>query len=176
MDALDTVRANVISQGDSVSRILLVEDDIFIRRMNVDTLHRHGFAVDAAEDGVQAWEILQTNRYDLMVTDNNIPNLCGIDLIKKMRTAGMNLPVIIASGMNQKELQSESSLRLAATLPKPYTNKELLNLVQCLLSPTPVCAGCAGILSKSQAVLPQIAVHNPPNLRIAPRTISCELT
>jgi hypothetical protein len=50
----------------------------------------------------------------------------------------MDMPVIVASGMNQQALTCESGLQLAATLPKPYTKKELVDLVHSVLFTAPV--------------------------------------
>ena len=63
-------------------RILVVEDDAQIRRLNTEVLMESGFQVDAAEDGVAAWQALNTSRYDLMITDNNMPIVTGLELIK----------------------------------------------------------------------------------------------
>jgi PleD family two-component response regulator len=54
-------------------RILVVEDDAVIRRVNVEVLTYSGYHVDAAEDGAAAWDTLQLSNYDLMVTDNDMP-------------------------------------------------------------------------------------------------------
>jgi two-component system sensor histidine kinase/response regulator len=55
--------------------------------------------VDAASDGAAGWKALQAERYDLLITDNLMPKVTGIELIKKLQTAGMRLPVIIATAV-----------------------------------------------------------------------------
>ncbi|MBE0544257.1 MAG: response regulator, partial [Verrucomicrobia bacterium] len=79
-------------------RILVVDDDDSIRQLNTAVLTRAGYTVDAAEDGVVAWHALNAESYDLLITDNNMPALTGIELLQKMRAARMCLPVIVASG------------------------------------------------------------------------------
>lgn len=111
-------------------RILVVDDDDDIRRFNAEALISSGYHVEAAVDGAQGWEALNTNRYHLLITDNNMPNLTGIELIKKVNAARMPVPVILASGVPHME---ESELRLAATLPKPYTLDQLLGTVKKVL-------------------------------------------
>jgi DNA-binding response OmpR family regulator len=111
-------------------RILVVEDDDDIRRFNAEALTGSGYHVEAAVDGAQGWEALNVSCYDLLITDNNMPNLTGIELIKKLNAARMAVPVILASGV---PLAEESELRLAATLSKPFTLDELLGTVKKVL-------------------------------------------
>jgi two-component system chemotaxis response regulator CheY len=114
-------------------RILVVDDDDDIRRFNTEALTGSGYHVEAAVDGAQGWEALNASCYDLLITDNNMPNLTGIELIKKLNAARMAVPVILASGVSHTE---ESELRLAATLPKPFTLDELLGTVKKVLGET----------------------------------------
>jgi len=141
MEPQDKMGVAAPFQQQPSSRILIVEDDLFIRRMNVEALLRRGYEVDSAEDGSVAWDVIQDIRYDLMVTDNNMPNLCGIDLVTKLRALGVTLPVILASGMTQKDSDSLASLDLAAMLPKPYTSRELVQIVQRVLHVARVAHG-----------------------------------
>jgi DNA-binding response OmpR family regulator len=112
-------------------RILVVEDDDDVRRSNAEALSGSGYDVDTAVDGAEGWETLKGNRYDLLITDNNMPKLNGIELIKKLNAARLPVRVILASGVSHAE---ESYLRLAAILPKPFTLKELLGTVHQVLS------------------------------------------
>lgn len=118
---------NKMSRG----RILVVDDDDDIRRFNSEALTRSGYLVEAAVDGAEGWEALNAGRYDLLITDNNMPKLTGVELIKKLNAARMPVPVILASGVSHPE---ESELRLAARLPKPFTLDELLGTVKKVLS------------------------------------------
>ena len=111
-------------------RILVVDDDDDLRRLNAEALTGSGYHVEAAVDGAQGWEALNASGYDLLITDNNMPNLTGIELIKKLNVAGMLVPVILASSASYTE---ESELKLAATLPKPFTLDELLGTVKKVL-------------------------------------------
>jgi DNA-binding response OmpR family regulator len=112
-------------------RILLVDDDRDIRRFTAQSLVGSGFHVDAAEDGEVAWETLQLNSYDILITDNNMPKLTGIELVKKLRSARMALPVIMATGkLPVRDLAQNPSLQLAAILPKPFSFAELLGTVK----------------------------------------------
>jgi len=123
--------------ANSPHRILVVEDDDDVRRFNVEVLTRCGFKVDAAEDGAAAWDTLQTNYYDLMVTDNNMPKISGVDLLKKLHAAHLALPVIMATGATPQEEFSRCPWLLpAAMLLKPYTIEQLLGTVKNVLRAT----------------------------------------
>ena len=91
------------SQTNPPDHILVVEDDNFFRRLNAAVLAQSGYEVDTAEDGAAAWQALNTDSYDLLITDNRMPKVSGVDLLKKLRAARMVLPVIMATGTLPKE-------------------------------------------------------------------------
>lgn len=118
-------------------RILVVDDESYIRQLSTEVLLHSGYHVDAAEDGAFAWDALQLNRYDLLVTDNNMCRLTGIGLVKKLHAARMALPVILVSGaMPTDELNRHPWLQIDATLLKPFTTVELLRTVRQVLCAT----------------------------------------
>jgi DNA-binding response OmpR family regulator len=115
-------------------RILVVEDDSGLLRLNTEVLKRSGYDVDAAEDGAAAWDTLQLNSYDLLVTDNRMPKVSGVELLKKLQAAGVVMPVIMATGESpEKEFVQFPWLRPGAMLFKPYTIAELLGTVKQVL-------------------------------------------
>jgi CheY-like chemotaxis protein len=115
-------------------RILLADDDPHILELNTRVLICSGYDVDTAADGADAWKALKTHRYDLLITDNKMPRVTGLELIKKLRSEGMTLPVILASGtMPTEELKRHPWLQLDPTLPKPFTSAELLDMVKKVL-------------------------------------------
>jgi two-component system, OmpR family, response regulator len=117
-------------------RILLVEDDAAVCRLNADVLASVGYAVDTAQDGESGWAALQTGRYDLLVTDNTMPGMTGLELIKKVRSEDIPMSVILASGtVPAEELTRIPWLQVNALLPKPYTIRELLRTVNQVLRP-----------------------------------------
>lgn len=130
------------SQTNLPVRILVVEDDISIRQPSAEALTSSGYQVETAEDGAAAWESLQGSHYDLLITDNTMPKVSGVELVKMLRSARMTLPVVMVSGSIPFEaLNGDSSLRLAATLLKPFTMDELLATVQKVLRATEEAPG-----------------------------------
>jgi len=121
--------------ANASKRILVVDDDEDIRRLNTEVLSCSGYEVDAAEDGSVAWDALQSSSYDLLVTDNGMPKVSGLELLKRLRSARMALPVIMATGkLPQEEFALHPWLHPEATLLKPYTVAELLGKVREILN------------------------------------------
>ena len=119
----------------SSPRILVVDDDEDSRYVTSLRLSRAGYLVDQAVDGVEAWEALLATRYDLLLTDHNMPRLCGLDLVARLRAAGLNLPVILYSGWPGFERRADySNLRLAAIIPKSPNFAEVPDTISRILS------------------------------------------
>ena len=134
LPACGSAGAPLQSQTNPPHRILVVEDDIAIRRFDAEVLARCGYAVDAAEDGVAGWAALQADDYDLVITDNNLPRLTGVELLRKLRAARMVVPVIMATPtLPTKKFARYPWLQPAATLIKPYTIEQLLGTVRKVL-------------------------------------------
>ena len=94
-----------------------------------------GYHVDVAEDGVIAWDALLLNDYDLVVTDNSMPNLSGVQLIERLHTARMAMPVIMATAtLPQEEFTRCPWLQPDAILLKPYSLAEFLGAVKDVLN------------------------------------------
>lgn len=116
-------------------RILVTDDEDAIRCLNAEALRRLGYEVDMAEDGSVAWAALNTGRYDLLITDNKMPNVTGLELLEKVHNARMSLPAIMVTGtLPAEELARKPWLIPAAMLLKPYTMQELAVAVHETLS------------------------------------------
>ena len=125
---------------NSLHRVLVVEDEPDIRRLNAEVLESYGYQVDTAEDGEAGWEALHATRhapesYALLITDHDMPGLAGLALVKKLRAARMALPVIMATGTLPREdlMNRYPWLQPVATLVKPYSVEQLLGTVEAVL-------------------------------------------
>jgi len=116
---------------NSPKRILVVDDDSDSRQLSVDVLAGSGYDVEAVLDGDAGWEALQAKRYDLIITDNKMPKMTGIEMIEKLRAARMTPPVIMATGhLPMNEFARRPRLKPDAMLEKPFSNDELLEMVK----------------------------------------------
>jgi DNA-binding response OmpR family regulator len=141
-------------------RILVADDEPDIRQLSTEVLIHSGYKVDAAADGAAAWEALRTDRYDLMITDNNMPKLTGVELIRKLRSARMALPVIMATGTLPKEAFTRYPwLQPAATLLKPYAVEELLETVRVVLCTPPTMLPCSSSRCQTGGASHQLMVY-----------------
>ena len=112
----------------------MVDDDTDSRQLTVDVLAGSGYDVVTAKDGAAAWKALQINDYDLIVTDNKMPKMTGIEMIEKLRFARMAVPVIMATGiLPMHEFERKPWLKPDATLQKPFSNDDLLATVKNVL-------------------------------------------
>ena len=91
MNRLITQRGNKLSRGSKKQaqnqeiRILVVDDDAGARDLLKTALTEEGFFVQTANSGLLACQIFDENRFDLVLTDLNMPGLKGIDLLKKIK-------------------------------------------------------------------------------------------
>jgi len=135
----ETDAADALLQGPKnlPCRILVVDEDRDLRRLYAEALARPGYQVDGAEDGFAGWEALQANHYNLLITEHDLPDLSGVELVRKLRAARMALPVVMAAGRLPKdELAQDPSLQFAATLLKPFAIDALLDTVNNVLRAT----------------------------------------
>jgi DNA-binding response OmpR family regulator len=109
------------------ARILCLDDDSCIRLICEQALTRLGYDVDVAEDGSAGWTAMQKEKYDLLITDNDMPGLTGVELVRRMRLAQIQVPVVLMSGALGAGLHDEL-FRLEGTtiLQKPFTPAQLL--------------------------------------------------
>lgn len=122
------------SEKTRTYRILVVDDDLVLCAFNAEVLESAGFEVDIAEDGDAGWQALREKNYDLLVTDNNMPKVSGLELLQKVRSESLDIPVIMVSGaMPVDRLARQPDLQLDGTLSKPFTAEKLVGLVKQVL-------------------------------------------
>jgi len=110
-------------------RALVVDDSRAIREAMTSMLGREGWIVDVAEDGARALQMTRQLRYDLVVTDLEMPELNGFDLIARLRDDARfkTTPiVIITSRANPEHRRRAKELGVRALVAKPITRRKLL--------------------------------------------------
>jgi CheY-like chemotaxis protein len=123
-----------LTQPPPRRRILVVDDDSDIRQFTVDILTDSGYDVDGANDGADGWDALQASQYDLVITDNKMPRMTGMEMIEKLRAAQMTLPVILATRyLPRYELTRKPWLEPDAMLERPFSDTDLLGAVKKVL-------------------------------------------
>jgi len=119
--------------------ILVVEAEGDLRQLTAEVLADAGYQVDLAEDGVAAWAALQLHTYDLLITDQFLPKVSGVALLKQIHTARLTLPVIMATEILPTwEFALHPCLQAVRMLRMPYTIDKLLGLVKSILPETAI--------------------------------------
>ena len=144
----ESAGASLPCEASPPRNILVVDDDPDLRQINAAVLHRAGYHVDTAEDGASAWRTLNASHYDVLITDNTMPRVSGLELIKMLRSEGTPLLVILASGtVPEEELDQYPWLRLDGLLLKPYTTEAILESVKNVLLEEEDTADCPQVLA-----------------------------
>lgn len=118
-------------------KILVVDDEDGIRDLISDALSIGGFEVENSPDGLQALKTIRDHRFDLLILDVNMPKMDGFALLEKLRTDGIDTPVIMLSARGQK-VDINQGLRLGADdyMTKPFGLEELSLRINAILKRT----------------------------------------
>ena len=134
-----------------MARILIVDDQEFVRSALAVVLRAKGYDVVEASGASSALTAFEDHQFELAIIDIYMPNVDGVNLIKALRKASPDLPIIAMSGvlLNNSE---RTALEFLPNLPnfpkvlylkKPFRHAELLTVVQTALSsPTQVVPTC----------------------------------
>ncbi len=122
---MDTYKAN----------ILAVDDDKNLLDLLVDTLTAIGYRTVPAHGGVPALERLKDERFDLMITDIRMPDLDGIQLLKKVRRHYPDMPVLFITGFASPEMIGQATPD--GFLAKPFRIAQIESLIESTLQRKP---------------------------------------
>jgi len=112
-------------------RILIAEDEDRLRRLFAMLLSNAGYKMSLAEDGLQAWELFEKTRPDVVLTDLRMPNLDGMALLERIKQASPETPVIVITAYGAIESAVEAMKAGAADyLTKPVEEEQLKLAIQ----------------------------------------------
>jgi CheY-like chemotaxis protein len=101
------------------TRLLVVDDELMLRRMLDRVLTARGFEVHTAVDGHEAMAMLKAERFDVVLSDVVMPQCDGRCLLEAMRGAGITVPVVMLTGYADASDGSLRALGAVAVLGKP---------------------------------------------------------
>src|SRR5574340_1130471 len=118
----------------NTQRILIIDDDARLRELLLRYLTEQGFAAKAVADGSALDKALALNRYHLLVLDLMLPGEDGLAILRRLRGAGENVPVILLTAKGD-EVDRIVGLEMGADdyLPKPFNPRELLARINAVL-------------------------------------------
>ena len=127
-------------------RILLCDDEIHILRAAEFKLKKAGYDVRIASDGQEAWEAIQRQKPDMLITDCQMPRMDGFGLVHKVRenpqTADLPIFMLTAKGFELSHDELADKWNVMAVIAKPFSPRELLQKVN-------------GVLGEQDAAKPQ---------------------
>jgi DNA-binding response OmpR family regulator len=115
-------------------KILIVEDEPNMSRGLKDNLQFEGYEVDVADNGAAGLKMILQNAYALIVMDVMMPEMSGLDVCKKVRDAGIAVPIIMLTAKSE-EIDKILGLELGADdyITKPFSLRELLARIKAVL-------------------------------------------
>lgn len=114
--------------------ILVVEDDQSLRELFCTVLSKNDFTYFEARDGKEAWDILEKQYIDLMISDIMMPNINGYELVKSMRENGFNMPVLMITAKDTfEDMQTGFHSGTDDYMVKPVNVNEMILRVKALL-------------------------------------------
>jgi two-component system cell cycle response regulator CtrA len=115
-------------------RVLLIEDDASATLTTERVLKSQGMVVDTTDLGEDGVELAKLYDYDIILLDMMLPDAEGLDVLRRLRNARVETPVLIVSGM----AQADNKVRALACgaddyLTKPYESRELVARIQAIV-------------------------------------------
>ncbi|HPW17173.1 MAG TPA: response regulator transcription factor [Candidatus Aminicenantes bacterium] len=118
-----------------MKKVLIIDDDRVLRSALAAALAAEGYGVAEARDGREGLDKALKGGYDLVVIDVVMPSLTGFDVVRKLREAGRQIPLIVTSGKKKKEVDKVLGLELGGDdyLTKPFGMAEFIARVHAVL-------------------------------------------
>jgi len=114
----------------SPPRILVVDDERSMRELLEILLLKHGYQVQCAESGSEALDIIQSQSFDLVITDIRMQPVNGLEVLKRCKTISPRTAVIMISAYASTELAVEAMNEGAYDFfPKPFNNEQILSVI-----------------------------------------------
>jgi two-component system, OmpR family, alkaline phosphatase synthesis response regulator PhoP len=118
-------------------RVLLCDDEIHILRAAEFKLKKAGYDVYTANNGQAAWEAIQRERPDVLITDCQMPQLDGLGLIRKVREhpdlGDLPIFMLTAKGFELSYEDLATKWNVIAVIAKPFSPRDLLQRVESVL-------------------------------------------
>jgi two-component system cell cycle response regulator CtrA len=115
-------------------RVLLVEDETTTARAVAMMLQNHGAIVDQTDTGEESLELVKHYDYDIVVLDLMLPDMEGFEVVRRMRAARVETPVLILSGLNRAGSKVRGfGMGADDYISKPFDKDELIARIQAVI-------------------------------------------
>ena len=117
-----------------MAKILVVDDEAYIRDLHKNILHEMKHDVDEAENGTDGFRLATTNEYDLILMDIKMPELNGVETIRSIKMVYPNQKIIVITGLLSPNLETEClEAGVLRCLTKPLNLKSFMELLSSTL-------------------------------------------
>ncbi|HEX5525182.1 MAG TPA: response regulator transcription factor [Pedococcus sp.] len=153
-------------------RLLLVEDDNNLSGMLVQLFGEEGYDVTLARDGQDGLHQGLVGEFELMVVDRGLPAIEGVDLVSRLRSRGIGVPILVLTARNAT-MDRVEGLDAGAQdyLGKPFDIEELLARLRAMLRPTSALADELPIGTRRLVLAQNLVVGDgeAPDVTLSPR-------
>jgi DNA-binding NtrC family response regulator len=112
-------------------RILFIDDDRAGREVALFNLRKAGYSVEAASDGAEGLAAFSPEKFDLVITDLKMPGISGIEVLRRIRKASTDIPVLVITAFGNVETAVEAMKEGAHDfIGKPFHREQLLLAVE----------------------------------------------
>jgi len=112
-------------------RILIVDDDRLLREVLQEILEERGYRVSTTGDGRAALRLLQTEGFDLVLTDLHMPRMNGLELITEIARRGLPVMSILMSSLLTGDARAHADrMGVYAQIDKPFSSQRLCALIE----------------------------------------------
>ena len=125
--APESAPAAPLEQVEATRRVLFVEDDPDLLAMSCSVLEMLNQRVDGAASPAEALAMLESNHYDVLITDYELPGMNGVELARRARAGRPHLKLVVATGYGRVDGAAEIG---AITLPKPFSPSDLKRILE----------------------------------------------
>jgi len=114
-----------------MNKILIIEDNELNMKLFFDILQYQNYDTDKAYDGIEAYEKLKSNAYDLIILDIQLPKLDGFSLLEKLKEEGIEIPtvIIVSACAMDSDKNKAKSYGIDSYITKPIDIKQFVEVV-----------------------------------------------
>ncbi len=115
-------------------KVLFTDDDPILHGIIKLWLTRHGHEMDSASNGVEALQKLAENRYDVLISDVNMPQMSGIELVQKILQNDRRpaLIIVLTSRCDLTQLKEQVEANDVHLCNKPFSPQKIIDLIETL--------------------------------------------
>ena len=135
-DTLTTLPSTLSILFKPAFKILIVEDNELNMKLFFDILTYQKYEVEKAYDGIEAYEKIKNNNYDLMILDIQLPKMDGFTLLKKIKAENLSSPrtIITSACAMDSDKQKAKEFNINDYITKPIDINNFINIVKSYLS------------------------------------------